>query len=269
MQCTLMDCCAFCAASAYNIKPLSEVMRAHYKTRLYRDVVYVAIKREQVTCEAFIFSYGAAVFWGVNAETGLKILKEDISPFEEHPLPDIDQDVFTYEYGDSASVADDEIILPSDSVLTKLAISQGLAQSVRIGAFEASLQKTFKLTKQLPEDLANYGKISLSRKEMRRKMGELFIARNSVNLNMDVLDTPEFFWEHPELDPLYRMISNYLDIRTRVEILNQRLGVMHDLFEMLGTELNYSHSTRLEWAVIGLIFIEVIISLVINVFHLI
>ena len=99
-------------------------------------------------------------------------------------------------------------------------------------------------------------------------MGELFITRNSINLNMDILDTPEFFWEYPELEPTYLLMANYLDVRTRVEILNQRLNVLRDLFEMLGSELNHSHSNRLEWTIILLILIEVIISLTVHVFHI-
>lgn len=264
-----MDCCAFCTASTYAVKSLYEVMRITYKTTLYRDVVYVALEKDGLPCDAFFFSYGVAVFWGVDKETGRTIIKEEIAPFEQQKSTDIETDVFTFDYGDAIKIVEDEITLPNETILTKLAISQGIAQSVKLGAFETSLQKTFQLTKLIPEDLAKYGKISLSRKEIRRKMGELFIARNSVNLNMDVLDTPEFFWEYPELEPLYMLIANYLDIRTRVEILNQRLNVIHGLFEMLATELNHSHSNRLEWAVIWLILIEVVISLVINVFHLI
>lgn len=263
-----MDCCALCTASSYTIKPLYEVMRISYKTTLYRDVVHVVIEKNNFLYDAFFFSYGVTVFWGANRETGLQLIKEEIVPFEQQKSLEIESDTFTFDYGDAMKIAEDEITLPNQSILTKLAISQGIAQSVRLGAFESSLQKTFQLTKQIPEDLATYGKISLSRKEIRRKMGELFIARNSVNLNMDVLDTPEFFWEYPELEPLYLMIANYLDIRTRVEILNQRLNVMHGLFEMLATELNHSHSNRLEWTIIWLIVIEVIISLVKDVFHI-
>lgn len=264
-----MDCCAFCTASTYLIKPLYEVMRVTYKTALYRDVVHVTIEKDSFSCDVFFFSYGVTVFWGVDKETGLRIIKEEVSSFEQQKSHDIETDIFTYNYGDTIKIVEDVITLPNSSILTKLAISHGIAQSVKLGAFETSLQKTFQLTKQIPEDLAKYGKISLSRKEIRRKMGELFIARNSVNLNMDVLDTPEFFWEYPELEPLYMMMANYLDVKTRVEILNQRLNVMHGLFEMLATELNHSHSNRLEWAVIWLILIEVIISLVVHVFHII
>lgn len=264
-----MDCCAICTASSYTVKPLFEVLRVSYKATLYRDVVYVAIEKDDISCDAFFFSYGVSVFWGVDKEVGLKIIRDELAPFEQQHASDLEIDVFTYDYGDAIKIFEDEITLPDHSILTKLALSQGIAQSVRLGAFETSLQKTFQLTKQIPEDLAKYGKISLSRKEIRKKMGELFIARNSVNLNMDVLDTPEFFWEHPELDPFYHLMANYLDVRTRVEILNQRLNVIHGLFEMLGTELNHSHSNRLEWTVIWLILIEVIISLIVHVFHIV
>lgn len=100
-------------------------------------------------------------------------------------------------------------------------------------------------------------------------MGALFIERSSINLRADVLDTPEFFWEYPELEPLYTMTANYLDVRSRVEILNKRLDIIHDLFEVLGTELNHLHSNRLEMTIILLIVIEVLIALLRDVFHII
>lgn len=92
-------------------------------------------------------------------------------------------------------------------------------------------------------------------------MGALFLDRSSINLHVDVLDTPEFFWEHPELEPMYLDVANELDIQNRGQVLNQRLDVLRELFEMLGNELNHQHSSRLEWIIIWLILIEVIITL--------
>lgn len=264
-----MDCCAICTASSYNIKFLFEVMRITYKTTLYRDVVHVDLQKSEFSCDVFFFSYGVAVFWGVDKEKGIQIINEEIASFEEDKSPEIETDIFTYEYGDTLKIAEDEITLPNDSILTKLALSHAIAQSVKLAAFETSLKKTFHLTKQLPEDLAKHGKIFLSRKAIRKMMGELLITRSSINLKMDVLDTPDFFWENPELESSYLLMANYLDVRARVEILNQRLNVIRDLFEMLGTEVNHSHSTRLEWIIIWLILIEVIISLTVHVFHII
>lgn len=243
-------------------------MRNRFKGTLYRDVLHLNIPNgEQESGDVFFFSYGALVCWGISQERVQQFLKE-VKAFEEQPNDEVETDEFSFVYGKTASVVEDEITLPDQEVMSKLAISHGLAQSVKLGSFEAAAQKTIDKTQYIPQDLAQYGKISLSRREIRRKMGELFVERNSINLHVNVLDSPEFFWEYPELEPLYRMIANYLDIGKRCEVLNQRLDAIHDLFDMLGSELNHQHSSKLEWIIIYLIVIEVVISLMRDVFRI-
>lgn len=263
-----MDCRAYCTASSYHIKTLYERLKhVGANVTLYRDVVHFNVPGEAME-DIFYFSYGATVFWGLSIEQCQSYLAQ-IKEFEEQPLDEIESDEFTYIFGDTPKIVEDEIILPDTEVLSRLAISHGLAQSVKLGTFESAIRKTFNHTKHIPEDLAKRGRIPLSRKEIRRKMGELFIERNSVNLHFDVLDTPEFFWEYTELEPLYAMAAKYLDVETRVEVLNQRLDVIHELFEMLGNELNHQHSSRLEWTIIILIVMEVILTLMRDVFRVI
>lgn len=267
-----MDCCALCTATAYSIKPLYESLRIHHKATLYKDVVFAEIQKYDKTFEVFFFSYGVVVIWGANKQNALSVVEAELVHFEQRHLNEIETDEFTYEYSANlvnAKIVDDDIFLPNNDILTKLAISHGIAQSVKLSTFETALYRTFNATKHFPEELSKHGKISLSRKMMRQKMGELFLARNSINLHMDVLDTPEFFWEYTELEPLYKMTANYLDVHPRVEVLNQRLDVIHGLFEMLGNELNHSHSSRLEWTIIWLIIIEVIITLLRDIFRVI
>lgn len=234
---------------------------------MYRDVVHVEKPMEGRNADVFFFSYGVTVFWGMSRNESLLFLHE-IKAFEMQPLEDVETDEFTYVFGEGMKIVEDEISLPNVDTLTRFAISHGIAQSVKLGTFEITIQKTFNSMKSIPEDLAKRGTIPLSRKEIRTKMGALFIERTSINLHLDVLDTPEIFWEYPELEPYYKMISNYLDLQTRVEVLNQRLGIMHELFEMLGNELNHQHSSRLELVIIWLIVIEVVLILMKDVFHL-
>lgn len=261
-----MRCLSCCTAASYNITSLYEALRERFKTSLHRNVIHIEVSSLLGTGSVFYFPYGSTVCWGLSQEEEACFLKE-VKNFEHHPLEAPEVDMFTYSLGEVPKVHKDEIILLNADTLTLLAISHGLAQSVKLSTFEAAIQKTFNTTKHIPEDLAQWGRIPLSRKEIRRKMGELFLERNSINLHFDVLDTPEFFWEYPELEPLYAMIANYLDIETRVEVLNQRLDVVHELFEMLGNELNHQHSSRLEWTIIGLIVIEVALTLLRDVFQ--
>ena len=141
-------------------------------------------------------------------------------------------------------------------------MAHGLSQSVKLDVFENSIEKTIENTRYLPAELAEKGKISLSRKKISQKIGALFAERNSVNLHSDILDTPEFFWRRPRYEPYYHMASQYMDIATRLDILNRRLDVIHELYDILSNELKHAHSSHLEWVIILLIVSEVLMHLV-------
>lgn len=264
-----MRCTSYCTSSRYDIPRLFRFFSHSHTSQLFRDVVHAQTKEEKkAKKDLFFFPYGVVVCWGFSEEEEKNILLL-IKDFEFDSLTHPELDEFTFSYGDSMRIDEDEIILQNRSILTKLAISHGLAQSVKLTIFEDTVQKTIDQTKILPQNLARKGKIFLSRKEISRKMGELFMERNFINLHADVLDVPEFFWDHPELEPFYRRSAHYLDVSKRAEILNKRLGVIHDLFEILSNELNHQHSARLEWTIIILIIIEVILALSRDLFHII
>lgn len=206
--------------------------------------------------------------WGLSEEEELRLI-EKVKHVESNPLDRFERDLYDFSYGEIARIQRDEIILSSNDVLTKLAISFGLAQSVKLTVFELTIDKTIATTRHLPEDLARKGKIFLSRKQMSRKIGELFIDKSSVNLHSDILDEPDFFWEYPEHHPLYRDVFKCFDIDTRVEVLNTRLEILGDLLEILNTQLNHQHSSILELTIIWLIVIEVILAVLRDIFHLI
>lgn len=263
-----MEIIGYCTVDSYKIKLLFEKYQAQKNlvlAEMIRDTLHVMFNE---TKEAFIFSYGVIVTWGMNRNEGLKLI-EELSPFEKERIPTIEVDEFMAVIGETPKIANDIITLNNTDTLTKMAVSHGIAQSVELGYFETAIQRSFESTRKIPGDLVKYGKIPLSRKEIRKKMAEIFQERSSINLHADVLDLPEFFWEHPQLEPTYQMVANYLDIRARVEVLNHRLDIMHELYEVLGTELNHQHSTRLEMTIVLLIVVEVVLTLSRDVFHII
>ncbi len=264
-----MRCTCYCTASSYDNTRLFQKLQSLGAPQLFRDVIHFHIKDDQRSKgDLFYFSYGAVVCWGFTEEEekeALLVLKE----FEKDPLVKIELDEFTYTYGDTIKIEEDEIFLHNKSTLTKLALSHGIAQSVKLFTFEELIQKTIELAKKLSLEMAKWGKIPLSRKEISQKMGEIFIERNFINLHSEVLDVPEFFWDYPELEPFYRRAAHYLDVTKRIEILNKRLNVVHELFEILSGELNHQHTARLEKIIILLIFLELTLTLLRDLFHLI
>ena len=259
-----MRCAYYCTGNAYDIDELVKYLRGEGRDpKFYDNVIHIHKETEgSQGGDVFFFPYGCAIFWGLEKEEEHQILSQTHRCIWS-PLKSFTHDESTFHYGDTTAITEenDEIILESDDVLIKLALSHGLCQSVKLDWFEESVGQTIAKTRHLPEELARKGKISLSRKKLSQKIGALFAQRNSINLDTDILDTPEFFWRRPQYEPYYLMASAYMDIRTRLDILNRRLEVIHELYDIFSSELNHRHSSRLELIIILLILIEVVVLL--------
>ena len=57
------------------------------------------------------------------------------------------------------------------------------------------------------------------------------------------------------------MTAEFQDISVRQGILNHRLDIIQELYNILSNELNYKHSARLEITIVVLIAIEVVLAL--------
>ena len=71
------------------------------------------------------------------------------------------------------------------------------------------------------QDLKQGTKISMSRADVLRKTGELFALRHLINLSSDLLDTPDFYWEHEEQEELYQKMCSYFSINRRTRVRMQ------------------------------------------------
>lgn len=103
------------------------------------------------------------------------------------------------------------------------------------------------MTTPLPALLATTGSISLSRRAINKKIGELFILRINIHLQGSVLDSPELMWAEPRLEPVYGAVRSYLEMDQRVGLLMERLGVLSDLLAVLKDQVRTSHGEALEW----------------------
>ena len=260
-----LRCVSFCTADSYDMLGLASFFkRKGYFTRITRDVLHVTnLKRPG---DIFFFNHGCFVSWGFKKHFEDKLI-EYTRDFSTHPLSHIESDHFFYRYGEDTSLDTHErlrldmITLDSEDSKIKLAFSYGLAQSIKLEAFEEAIQEAIKKNKHLPEEIATKGVISLSRRAIFKRIGEIFLARSSININIEYLDAPEFFWRNPSLEPYYIMTKKFLDIPSRVMALNQKLDVLQELLHILNSQVQHRHSSLLESIIIILIAVEIIISL--------
>lgn len=60
-----------------------------------------------------------------------------------------------------------------------------------------------------------------------------------------MLDVPNFFWEsEPTLYPLYIAVREYLEIKPRIQVLNERCRVFLDLAEILSDSIADNRTSR-------------------------
>jgi uncharacterized Rmd1/YagE family protein len=74
------------------------------------------------------------------------------------------------------------------------------------------------------------------------------------------VDTPEYFWNLPNLERLYLAVRAYLEISQRVLVLNQRVAIISDLLGMLKDHSNNTHARSLELIIILLICMSIVIG---------
>ncbi|KAK1078208.1 Sad1-interacting factor 3 [Friedmanniomyces endolithicus] len=153
------------------------------------------------------------------------------------------------------------ITLRTSDHMIKLAMSYAIAQSTKLSFFEERMQRTMSEAQYVPRQLALKGKLSLSRREVVILVGRLFEGRVDVNLSSNMLDTPNFFWDsEPTLHPLYAAIREYLEIRPRIQVLNERCRVFLDLAEILSDSIADVKMTRITWIIIVLILVSIAVT---------
>lgn len=108
---------------------------------------------------------------------------------------------------------------PDSILLDKYTFSNALALSVKLGIWEASLEKYIDSIEYVTEDLKMGRRIKMSREQVLRKHGELFALRHFINLSSDLLDTPDFYWDNEQLENLYLQVCSYFGINKRTKVM--------------------------------------------------
>lgn len=171
--------------------------------RMYMGVVYSTdnLKTQDDPLESkhvFSFPYGCLVFWGFTKTEEVQFI-EGIKEFAVEPVSkdelEESYDDLNFVYGDHWRIGNYEIMLQTPDPEEKLSLSFAMAQSAKLFVFEDRVDVTISDTKHIPLALAETGKIDISRTEISKLTGKVFIERNDINLHSETLDTPEFFWE--------------------------------------------------------------------------
>jgi uncharacterized Rmd1/YagE family protein len=251
---------ALCIGEWFQFDALYEHLSQQMHAARVRNVI---VLNPDEGIRAFLFDYGVCVFFEYDYESEKRLI-DQVLRYAVNPLESFVEEYLEYQRSatEGIRIRNDMIEVDELSELTCLSLSHALAQSTKLAFFESSIEKTIKKTKYIPEALAKKGTISLSRKQLARERGRIYLEKSHIILQFNLLDTPEFIWEYPELEQYYLALSRYLEIAPRATVLKNRLEVIQELLEMMADEQKHSHSSMLEWIIIILIAIEIVLFFV-------
>ncbi|XP_049879533.1 required for meiotic nuclear division protein 1 homolog isoform X2 [Pectinophora gossypiella] len=269
---------AYATANAYDLKGLKNAL---VQQKLYepaklkaQEVGDVVVANAVYTVgdeprEIIFFREGAVVFWNCTELEANNVL-DFVKLFELESYPrdvvEREKEIMSYVYQPNAkkcSLQESTFVLvpDRDNSLERYTFSHAMAQSARLGAWEARLEALAAAVRAHSAGMEREGAALVDKKEVVRKLGELFSLRHRLNVESDILDTPDFYWEEERLERLYSNTVAYFTIPRRTRVLNERLSHCVELLELLSSWAADRHHVRLEWMVIVLILAEVCFEL--------
>jgi uncharacterized Rmd1/YagE family protein len=157
---------------------------------------------DATTPEIFLFSFGAAVLFNFPSEAAekefiLAYLLPYPSLYGERKSEEAiakTQDDIEFVYGDEFSIKHDVCQLSTKDSGEKLAVAFAVAKSSLMMFYEFLLQQNIERNSYIPEQMANTGKITMTKKELSKEIGQIFLVMHEINLDSNIQDTPEEFW---------------------------------------------------------------------------
>lgn len=254
-------------ALAYHIGrkiSIQEILKSSKRKIQKRDRYFVLFE-EGPDQSIYIKDYGSVVFVGIEEDKAINILRDEFSIGSEEILKTEELEVEeSLEKG--YNVHFDGVVVPDLTIEIIHLICLNLAQSVLLSSYQEKADEVVSESAIISVELRDKGKVSVSRKKLRRLLGTALVLKTSVAENLYIFETPEFASSDEELTELDTDLSESLDIINRHKSLQHSLNTVTDGLTYLIDILQHKHSTILEWIIILLIAFEIIQVLMEKVF---
>ncbi len=211
---------------------------------------------------AVLFRYGAVVLFHVQPleEAGLvEQLRRYVSePFQNGESEDVELRIAE----DGNERIEAGIIYVADYTVERMQIiAEILAKSVVLAGSEGVMRESTSAIESWARSLERKGGSGRLERQLRRHLGATLLIQNTLAGRIEIGDKPDLLWDRPELERLYLRLEDEFELKERDKTLERKLGLITSTAEMLLNLVQNKQSNRLEWYIIGLIVIEIALTL--------
>jgi uncharacterized Rmd1/YagE family protein len=214
---------------------------------------------------AVLFRYGAIVFFGASPAAVTEYVRQ-LGPHVRQPIPPADQETEVLDIRIDASAKETiegNTLVLADTSLEKLqVVADVLAKSVSLAHHERAIESQFVRIEPFAANLDHWGRGGRAARELLQHLGGALLAEHRVVGGARVDDSPELLWDHPELERLWARLRDDFEIRERSAVLHGKLALIAKTAETALELMQNRRALRVEWAIVGLIVFEIVLTLV-------
>ena len=206
----------------------------------------------------YLKSYGGVVFINCDEQLIEKVMRSIVdAEVQIDQLPSEDY-VIEVDAAVQFHVDFSVIRLPEISDDIAHVIMLNLSQSAALEDFHENVRRLLALTKSFSDQLDKTGRFKLSRRAVRKYIGQTMVLKNKISESLFIYETPDVAWSDKNLAQLDEQMRIQLELEKRHEGLQLDLSVVKENLDVYRDILQHRHSSTLEWIIILLILFEVI-----------
>jgi required for meiotic nuclear division protein 1 len=136
-----------------------------------------------------------------------------------------------------------------------------LSKSLMLSYYEAKIAGVFDRIEPLASKLQRRGRTGSQARELLRQIGDVLLTQHRMVGRVEIEEKPDVLWDHPELERLYARLEDEYELVERSRAMERKLALINETVGTLIDLVQNQRSVRLEWYIIGLIGIEILLSL--------
>lgn len=214
---------------------------------------------------AVLFRYGAIVFFDASSAAITEYLRQ-LGPHVRQAFPPGEQETEVLDIRvdpTAKETIEGSTLVLTDASLEKLQIvADVLAKSVSLAHHERAIESQFERIEPFATNLDHWGRGGRAAQELLQHLGGALLAEHRVVGGARVDDSPEMLWDHPELERLWARLRDDFEIRERSAVLHGKLALIAKTAETALELMQNRRALRVEWAIVGLIVFEIVLTLV-------
>jgi uncharacterized Rmd1/YagE family protein len=218
---------------------------------------------------AFLFRYGVAVFVGLSAfeeDDVIRSLRPRLSNPVEPPDTDLVQILVKPDREDQVDPSGGVVLREASPERLQI-VASVLSKSVVLAHYEARIAQAFDQIEPLADRLQRTGATGSQARQLLQHIGRVLLTQHRMVGRVEVDEKPDVLWDHPELERLYSRLEDEYELAERSRAMERKLALIGKTADTLLDLVQTQRSVRLEWYIIGLIALELLLSLGSLVLH--